>query len=79
MAFDIEMIKAVYAKYPQRVAAARATTGKPLSLAEKILLILTDKSMRMRMRERSMEHAKKYDWDVIVKDLEKIYGDLNGK
>ena len=37
MAFDIEMIKAVYAKYPQRVAAARAATGKPLTLAEKIL------------------------------------------
>ncbi|PCI94293.1 MAG: aconitate hydratase [Flavobacteriales bacterium] len=37
MAFDIEMIKAVYAKYPERVAAARKVTGKPLTLAEKIL------------------------------------------
>jgi aconitate hydratase A / 2-methylisocitrate dehydratase len=37
MAFDIDMIKAVYARYPQRVAAARAVTGKPLTLAEKIL------------------------------------------
>ncbi|PCJ25517.1 MAG: aconitate hydratase [Flavobacteriales bacterium] len=37
MAFDIEMIKAVYAKYPERVAAARKATGKPLTLAEKIL------------------------------------------
>ena len=37
MAFDIEMIKAVYAKYPQRVAAARAAVGKPLTLSEKIL------------------------------------------
>ena len=37
MAFDIEMIKAVYARYPQRVAAARAAIGKPLTLSEKIL------------------------------------------
>jgi len=37
MAFDIDMIKAVYGRYPQRVAAARAATGKPLTLAEKIL------------------------------------------
>ena len=47
------------------------------SLAEKILLILTDKSKRLRMRKKSIEYAKKYDWNVIVKDLEKIYGDLN--
>ena len=37
MAFDIEMIKKVYAKYPERVAAARKIVGKPLTLAEKIL------------------------------------------
>lgn len=37
MVFDIEMIKEVYARYPERVAAARKTVGKPLTLAEKIL------------------------------------------
>ena len=37
MAFDIDMIKALYAKYPERVAAARKVTGKPLTLTEKIL------------------------------------------
>ena len=37
MAFDIEMIKKVYAAYPERVAVARATVKKPLTLAEKIL------------------------------------------
>ena len=37
MAFDIEMIKEVYAKYPERVEAARKVIGKPLTLAEKIL------------------------------------------
>jgi len=37
MVFDIEMIKEVYARYPERIAAARAVVGKPLTLAEKIL------------------------------------------
>jgi len=37
MAFDIEMIKEVYAKYPERVAKAREIIGKPLTLSEKIL------------------------------------------
>lgn len=37
MAFDIEMIKAVYEKYPSRIAAARKVVGKPLTLTEKIL------------------------------------------
>lgn len=37
MAFDIEMIKAVYARIPERVAAARKAVGRPLTLTEKIL------------------------------------------
>ncbi len=37
MVFDLDMIKEVYAKYPERVAAARKVVGKPLTLAEKIL------------------------------------------
>ncbi len=37
MAFDIDMIKEVYAKFEQRVTAAKELTGKPLTLAEKIL------------------------------------------
>jgi len=37
MAFDIEMIKAVYARMPERVAAARQILGRPLTLSEKIL------------------------------------------
>ncbi|OSY89436.1 aconitate hydratase [Tenacibaculum holothuriorum] len=37
MAFDIEMIKAVYSKFEERVNAAKKLTGKPLTLAEKIL------------------------------------------
>lgn len=37
MAFDIEMIKNVYARVAERVDAAREITGTPLTLAEKIL------------------------------------------
>ncbi|MDC0916577.1 aconitate hydratase [Flavobacteriaceae bacterium] len=37
MAFDIEMIKAVYARLEERVEAARKLTGKPLTASEKIL------------------------------------------
>lgn len=37
MAFDIEMIKAVYERIPSRVEAARKLTNKPLTLTEKIL------------------------------------------
>ena len=37
MAFDIEMIKAVYARLEDRVAEARKLTGKPLTASEKIL------------------------------------------
>src|SRR5579859_7135968 len=37
MAFDLDMIKKVYDRYSERVAAARQATGKPLTLTEKIL------------------------------------------
>lgn len=35
--FDLDMIKAVYARFPERVEAARKVEGKPLTLSEKIL------------------------------------------
>jgi aconitate hydratase len=35
--FDIEMIRAFYAAFPEKVQAARQTLGKPLTLSEKIL------------------------------------------
>ena len=37
MAFDIEMIKKVYERMPERVKKAREIVGRPLTLAEKIL------------------------------------------
>lgn len=37
MVFDIDMIRGVYARYEERIQAARKVTNKPLTLAEKIL------------------------------------------
>ncbi|RQP16324.1 MAG: aconitate hydratase [Parapedobacter sp.] len=37
MAFDIDMIKKVYAQYAERIAAARKVVDRPLTLTEKIL------------------------------------------
>ena len=37
MIFDLNMIKAVYERYPSRIAAARKILNKPLTLSEKIL------------------------------------------
>ncbi|MCW3132479.1 MAG: glycosyltransferase family 4 protein [Candidatus Methanospirare jalkutatii] len=46
------------------------------SMAEKIVLLLADESLRSQMSKRSVEYAKRYDWRVITRDLEKIYGAL---
>ncbi|MFN5910608.1 MAG: aconitase family protein, partial [Bacteroidota bacterium] len=37
MVFDLDMIRKVYAQFPERIEAARKVVGKPLSLSEKIL------------------------------------------
>ena len=37
MVYDLDMIKKVYTRFPERVAAAKKLTGQPLTLAEKIL------------------------------------------
>src|SRR2546428_6285833 len=37
MAFDIEMIKKLYAELPSKIAAARKLLNRPLTLTEKIL------------------------------------------
>ena len=43
MTFDIDMIKKVYAEFAEKVDAAKKITGKPLTLAEKILYAHLDK------------------------------------
>jgi aconitate hydratase len=47
MAYDISMIQATYAKFPERVAAARKTLGRPLTLSEKILYAHLDAGMEL--------------------------------
>jgi aconitate hydratase len=37
--FDIDMIRKVYAQFPERIAAARKAVGRPLTLSEKILYV----------------------------------------
>ena len=37
MIFDLDMIRSVYARFPERVEAARKMLGRPLTLSEKIL------------------------------------------
>lgn len=48
MAFDISMIQATYAKFPERIAAARQALGRPLTLSEKILYAHLDAGMDMK-------------------------------
>tara|TARA_R110002072_G_scaffold238038_1_gene395414 strand:- start:15879 stop:18143 length:2265 start_codon:yes stop_codon:yes gene_type:complete len=57
MAFDIEMIKEVYAKYPERVEAARKVVGKPLTLAEKILYTHLWQGVATKAHERGNSYV----------------------
>ncbi len=57
MAFDIDMIKEVYAKFPERIAAARAAVGRPLTLAEKILYAHLDQGDATKKLERGVDYV----------------------
>lgn len=56
MAFDIEMIKVIYAQLPSRVAAARKLVGRPLTLTEKILY----SHLTTALPSKAYERAKSY-------------------
>src|SRR5690554_3743276 len=55
MAFDIDIIKKVYAEMPGKIEAARKLLGKPLTLTEKILYAHLDK-----MPEKALERGVDY-------------------
>ncbi|MBC7388510.1 MAG: aconitate hydratase [Opitutaceae bacterium] len=57
MAFDIEMIKEVYARMPQRVQAARNILGRSLTLTEKILYSHLDEGNASRIYERGNSYV----------------------
>ncbi|MES2763212.1 MAG: aconitate hydratase [Bacteroidota bacterium] len=57
MAFDIEMIKKVYANMPARIEEARKTLGRPLTLAEKILYSHLDASTVLKDYPRGSSYV----------------------
>ncbi len=57
MAFDIEMIKQVYANMPARIEAARKMLGRPLTLAEKILYSHLDGALPSGAYERGKSYV----------------------
>lgn len=57
MAFDIEMIKNVYAALPGKVEAARKALGRPLTLAEKILFAHLHSDQKLDNFERAKSYV----------------------
>lgn len=57
MAFDIEMIKDVYANFPSRVAAAREILGRPMTLAEKILYTHLHETTELKEYKRGKDYV----------------------
>lgn len=57
MAFDIEMIKKVYAEMPSKVDAARKALGRPLTLSEKILFAHLHKDQQLSSFERGKSYV----------------------
>jgi aconitate hydratase len=57
MAFDIEMIKNVYATLAERVEAAKKLVGKPLTLSEKILYSHLWDKMPTKKFERGVDYV----------------------
>jgi len=57
MAFDIEMIKKVYATLPAKVDAARQALGRPLTLSEKILFAHLHPDQALQVFERGKSYV----------------------
>ncbi len=57
MAFDIEMIKKVYARFPERIQVARQAVGRPLTLTEKILYAHLSEGSASQAYERGVSYV----------------------
>jgi len=57
MAFDIDMIKQVYANYPSKIAAARNILNRPLTLTEKILFAHLSEGNASKVYERGHDYV----------------------
>ena len=68
MAFDIDMIKAVYAKMDQRVNAARKVLNKPMTLTEKILYTHLEEGEATEEYERSKSYVNFMPDRVAMQD-----------
>lgn len=67
MTFDIDMIKKVYAEFPAKIKAAKAATGTPLTLAEKILYAHLDKPSAKAFG-RGVDYVNFYPDRVAMQD-----------
>ena len=57
MAYDLEMIRNVYARFGERIEAARKITGKPLTLSEKILYAHLWENPTLKAFERGNDYV----------------------
>jgi aconitate hydratase len=57
MVFDLSMIQSVYAAMPERIAAARKTVGRPLTLTEKILFAHLHQDQALAAFERGNSYV----------------------
>lgn len=57
MAFDIDLIKKVYAQYPERVAKAREILGRPMTFAEKVLYTHLSDGIPTQKFERGVDYV----------------------
>ncbi|MEY4866806.1 MAG: hypothetical protein RLY64_1060, partial [Bacteroidota bacterium] len=57
MVFDLSMIQSVYAAMPDRIAAARKTVGRPLTLTEKILFAHLHQDQALAAFERGNSYV----------------------
>jgi aconitate hydratase A / 2-methylisocitrate dehydratase len=57
MAFDLEMIRELYSKFPTRVNAARILLDKPLTLTEKILYTHLDTDIPTQIYKRGEDYV----------------------
>ncbi len=65
MAFDIEMIREVYAKYPERIEAARKVVNRPLTLTEKILYSHLSSGSASEVHQRGVSYVD-FDPDRVA-------------
>ena len=57
MVFDLDMIKRVYAQLPEKIAAAKALLGRPMTLTEKILYAHLHADTPLQVYERGKAYV----------------------